>query len=160
MPKSPMLDDATFATVIQNTPLVSIDLIIMSPDNRKVLLGQRKNEPAQNYWFAYGGRILKDERLAQAVQRVSEAELRLALNRNDGEFIGVFEHIYDRNFFEHGEFGTHYVVLAHKFVLAEDPPVIPDGQHRDHRWWTVTELLEAPDVHPNTKAYFSSEWLV
>lgn len=154
MTASLRLDDGVFATVIRNTPLVSIDLIIMSPEG-KVLLGRRKNEPARDFWFAYGGRILKDETIQAAIQRVSQAELRLALSRDDSTFLGVFEHIYDKNYFEQGDFGTHYVVLAHKFVLSEDPPVLPDSQHEDHRWWAIPDLLNAPDVHLNTKAYFS-----
>lgn len=155
MTVSPRLDDDVFATVIRNTPLVSIDLIIMSPEN-KVLLGRRVNEPARNFWFAYGGRIVKDEPIGTALERISAGELGVTLRRNDAAFLGVFEHFYDRNYFGQGDFGTHYVVLAHKFILSDDPPVLPDSQHEDHCWWTIADLLAAPDVHPYTKAYFQS----
>ena len=55
-----LLDKDTFSTVIQNTPLISIDLIV---ENKKgqILLGKRVNEPALGYWFVPGGRIFKDE---------------------------------------------------------------------------------------------------
>jgi len=44
-----MLDDYTFKTVIDSTPLVSID-ILLKKDN-KILLGKRLNKPAQGYFF-------------------------------------------------------------------------------------------------------------
>ena len=61
-----MLDRETFIEVIRHTPLVSIDLIV-TRDDGCVLLGQRLNEPARNYWFVPGGRIYKDEPLAHAL---------------------------------------------------------------------------------------------
>jgi colanic acid biosynthesis protein WcaH len=154
MTNSAKLDDEIFSTVVKNTPLVSIDLVIESKEG-EVLLGRRKNEPARDYWFAYGGRILKDERMADAIQRITQTELRRALVQEDGIFLGVYEHLYDENYFEDDSFGTHYVVLAYKFTLSEELSVIPDSQHHDHRWWTVPDLMGAPEVHPNTKAYFA-----
>ena len=44
-----MLDDQIFKTVIDATTLVSIDLI--AKNNGKILLGKRKNKPAQGFYF-------------------------------------------------------------------------------------------------------------
>jgi len=44
-----MLDDQTFKTVVDSTPLVSIDILIKRIS--KVLLGKRINKPAQGYFF-------------------------------------------------------------------------------------------------------------
>lgn len=57
------LDNTTFSTVLDSTPLVSIDLVIENTQG-EILLGERKNRPAQGYWFVPGGRILKNESLA------------------------------------------------------------------------------------------------
>ena len=65
--KSIKLDHFTFIEVVKNSPLVSIDLIVRNAQN-EVLLGLRNNEPAKNYWFTFGGRIYKNERIAQAFQ--------------------------------------------------------------------------------------------
>ena len=46
-----------FKTIIDNTPLVSVDLIVKCKG--KILLGKRVNKPAQGYWFTLGGRVLK-----------------------------------------------------------------------------------------------------
>lgn len=40
---NPMLDSQTFKVVIENTPLVSIDLCLIC--NGQILLGKRNNEP-------------------------------------------------------------------------------------------------------------------
>ena len=54
-----MLEDQIFKTVIDSTPLISID-ILLKKDN-KILLGRRVNKPAQGYFFSTGGRIFKNE---------------------------------------------------------------------------------------------------
>jgi colanic acid biosynthesis protein WcaH len=44
---------------------VSVDLVLVR-DGREVLLGLRTNRPAQGSWFVPGGRILKNEKRADA----------------------------------------------------------------------------------------------
>jgi len=52
-----MLDDHTFKTVIDSTPLVSID-ILLKKDN-KILLGKRINKPAQGYFFQLVAELIR-----------------------------------------------------------------------------------------------------
>ncbi|WP_338062250.1 NUDIX domain-containing protein [Vibrio variabilis] len=68
------LDKETFTTVIESTPLVSIDLLIENSKGQ-VLLGLRNNRPAQGFWFVPGGRILKNEKLDDAFMRLCQEEL-------------------------------------------------------------------------------------
>ena len=70
-----MLDVQTFKAVIENTPLVSIDLCLVC--NGQILLGKRRNEPLKGRWFTPGGRIHKNETWQDALLRVAEAELGL-----------------------------------------------------------------------------------
>ena len=72
------LSQEDFATVVRATPLISIDLIVEN-ERGEFLLGQRTNRPAQGYWFVPGGRVQKDETLAQAFERLTLAELGLRL---------------------------------------------------------------------------------
>ena len=140
----------TFATVIKNTPLVSIDLIVKNSEE-KVLLGKRVNEPAKGFWFVPGGRIYKDERLDAAFSRTVKDEIGLELKRSDAAFYGLYEHFYDNNVFN-DEFSTHYVVLAHKIVT--DDALTLNNQHSKYRWFGIDELLSDTQVHDNTKDYF------
>ena len=149
------LDKETFRTVVRFAPLVSIDLVVINSQGQ-VLLGQRTNRPAQGFWFVPGGRILKNEAMAAAFLRLSKAELGLASELGDAEFLGVYEHFYTDNFFG-TDFSTHYVVLGYRLVHDLDLNSLPDAQHHSYRWFDVAELLASVQVHDNTKAYFLSD---
>ncbi len=141
------------AEVVRLAPLVSIDLIIEDCKGR-VLVGMRNNEPAKGFWFVPGGRILKNERIAEAFERVIKTELGIDANYNDAEFVGAFDHMYDTNFAQRQGFGTHYVVLAHRIKLNDAVDITADDQHSELLWLDKNELLNNEKVHPHTKAYF------
>ncbi len=147
------LDSATFLKIVELTPLVSIDLIVIN-DAGVVLLGYRRNRPAQDCWFVPGGKILKDERIPSAIRRISLAELGLELDPALAKFKGVYEHLYGDNFAGVEGISTHYIVLAHEFSLPANARINGDDQHAELRWWKVSDLLADPAVHENTKAYF------
>jgi colanic acid biosynthesis protein WcaH len=147
------LEPEDFATVIRLTPLISIDLIVHSPEGR-VLLGRRKNEPAKNYLFVPGGRIGKGETIASAFERLTHDELGMTVSLHDASFLGVFEHFYETNRFEQPGFGTHYVVLAYELRVALDNASLPAEQHGEYVWLTPREILDSAEVHENTRAYF------
>ena len=142
-----------FREVVRLTPLVSIDLILRDPDG-KVLVGLRTNEPARGVWFVPGGRIEKDEKLADAFVRILEVETGLALPLDQSRLLGVFEHFYDTNRFHAPGLGTHYVVIGRELMLDHRPDIRTDDQHSSVRWMSPAEILAAPNVHANTKAYF------
>lgn len=144
-----------FDSVVRLTPLVAIDLIVQSPDGR-VLLGRRVNEPAKGSLFAPGGRISKNETLAAAFRRISLAELGAETRIEDARFLGVYEHFYATNSHRVPGFGTHYVVLAYRLAATPENLKPPKDQHGEFAWLTESELLRNPEVHQNTKAYFSS----
>jgi colanic acid biosynthesis protein WcaH len=142
-----------FDNVIRLTPLVAIDLIVRSPDGR-ILVGRRSHEPAKGWFFTPGGRVSKNEPLANAFRRISLAELGVEKQITEARFAGVYEHFYATNNHEVAGFGTHYVVLAHELSSASLDLPLPQDQHGEFLWLTETELLRSPDVHDNVKAYF------
>jgi colanic acid biosynthesis protein WcaH len=145
-----------FANVIRLTPLVAIDLIVRSPDQR-VLVGRRINEPAKGLLFVPGSRISKNETRATAFKRVTREELGVEVPLKRAQFVGVYEHIYSTNRFGLAGFGTHYIVLAHQLSIALDPAHLPKDQHGEYLWMTPSELLQSSEVHENTKAYFTAD---
>jgi colanic acid biosynthesis protein WcaH len=149
-----MLDEGDFLNVIRLTPLVSIDLIV-TDGNRRVLLGQRRNRPAQDSWFVPGGRVRKGETLDTAFTRVVRDELGIAsVQRSSSRLFGVFEHYYDDNFAGVPDIATHYVALAYSITLSGSVPIGRFDQHSGYAWLLPTEVLSRDDVHPNAKAYF------
>jgi colanic acid biosynthesis protein WcaH len=145
------LDKTTFTTVIDSTPLVSIDLVVENPQGQ-VLLGMRNNRPAKGYWFVPGGRILKGETLDTAFSRLCKEELGVTASRGNAECLGPFEHFYDDCVFG-SDVSTHYVVLGYKLIIELDLTTLPDTQHNHYRWFDKSELIESAQVHMHTKWY-------
>ena len=148
------LDKPTFSTVIESTPLVSIDLVITNERN-EALLGQRLNRPAKGYWFVPGGRILKDEPLAKAFMRLTQEELGECFSIEQAQLLGPYDHFYDDNVFG-DEFTTHYVAIAYQLKITRPLENLPlDQQHQGYRWIPIEQLLANDEVHIHTKWYFA-----
>ena len=146
----PPLDKNTFRTIVENTPLVAIDLIVTTPQC-EVLLGLRRNQPAQNFWFDPGGRIRKGETIAEAFQRVTREELGSPFNLDSAQFLGVYDNIYPDNTFGESGYGTHYVVLAYHIRVPGRLDNLPADQHDQYRWQPLAEAVADPGVHPYSK---------
>ena len=143
-----MLDDITFKTIIESAPLISIDILLKK--DGKVLLGKRINKPAQGYFFSMGGRVNKNEAIANAMARIAKNELNIEL-KYIPKFIGVFEHFYDDSIYK--VVSTHYVNLAYEYEVKEVLN-LPTEQHDEYRWFTIDELLQSVQVHKYVKDYF------
>lgn len=146
-----MLKDDEFITVVKNTPLVSLDLVIRSKDN-ELLMGMRVNEPAAGWWFVPGGRIRKDESIEDAFLRITRAELGRAYSIEHARLLGAFTHQYQTNFAEIPGISTHYVVLAYELRIDVDQEHLPNEQHSAYHW--IGENGDLTKVHPNARAYF------
>ena len=146
---SKLIPNEQFKTVVEYSPLISIDLVTMYED--KVLLGKRLNKPALGYYFTIGGIVRKNESFQNAKKRIAKAELGLELNK-EPNFIGVFEHFYDDSIFDN--ISTHYV--NHGYLLKLDKKIdnLPKEQHESYKWFTIEELLQSNEVHKYVKDYF------
>lgn len=143
------LSDSEFVDVVRNTPLVSIDLIISDPMGA-ILMGWRNNEPAKDTWFVPGGRIRKNERIAEAFERILRAETGLQIPFREAEFGRAYEHLYAENCFGDPGFGTHYCVLAYVLRLDHQPNLGIDNQHSKFAWLGPS----SPAIHAYSRAYF------
>ena len=139
-----------FSSIIQNTPLISIDLIVKNSLD-EILLGKRVNKPAIDSWFVPGGRIFKDESIEKAFKRTTNAELGIEIDIKHAKFKGVYQHFYDNNVFN-DEFSTHYIVLAFEVHITNTP--MTNNQHENYKWFSIDELLHSDDVYHYVKDYF------
>ncbi|BCG08842.1 GDP-mannose mannosyl hydrolase [Buttiauxella agrestis] len=146
------LEWSLFKTIVHNTPLISIDLVIKNKHGL-ALLGQRQNKPAQYYWFVPGGRILKNETLADAFKRITREELGLELGMDTGRFLGVYEHFYKDSFFGQ-DISTHYVVHGYELILEHEDLLLPYDQHDSYQWFDESAISSNNKVHQYTKNYF------
>lgn len=146
-----MLDNNEFLMVVKNTPLVAIDLVVRSGDDR-LLMGKRINEPAAGWWFTPGGRIRKDETIEDAFLKITQCELGNSYSIDHARLLGAFTHKYPTNFARAPGIGTHYVVLAYELRDEIDLKKLPTEQHSEYRWMGRSDDLTT--VHPNAAAYF------
>jgi colanic acid biosynthesis protein WcaH len=145
------LEDTIFKTIIENTPLVSVDIIVKK-DN-KILLGKRINKPAYGYWFTLGGRVLKNEMIQDAIKRIYKIELGSEIS-SVPKFIGIFEHFYTDSIYDN--ISTHYINLGYEVEVSELQS-LPSDQHNDYKWFSINELMQSNEVHNYVKDYFTKE---
>ncbi|MFT2090326.1 GDP-mannose mannosyl hydrolase [Paraglaciecola sp. 2405UD69-4] len=149
------LSQKTFSTVIENAPLVSLDLVVEN-EAEQVLLGQRLNKPAKGSWFVPGGRVLKNESLSSAFKRLTFVELGEAFDIQNADLLGAYDHFYSDNVFG-SNFSTHYVAIGYKFRVNKILTKLPQGvQHGGYRWCDIDSLLQDESVHSYTKNYVSN----
>jgi len=148
------LEKELFSSIVENAPLISIDLIIKD-SSENILLGKRVNKPAKNSWFVPGGRIYKDETIDLAFNRITKDEIGKAYDISLAKFKGVYQHFYDDNVFN-DNFSTHYIVLAYELVIKEELS-LDTIQHEKYKWFTQDELLTSKEVYSYVKDYFKKE---
>ena len=139
-----------FKVVVENTPLIAIDLIVEK--NGLFLLGKRINEPAKGFYFVPGGRIFKGEKIKDAFKRITKEEIRREINIEYANFLGIYEHFYENSFVDE-HISTHYIVLAYKVKIKNDLN-LPLSQHENYIWLTKEEIIKNKAIHPYSKAYF------
>lgn len=140
---SEWIPEEAWATVVENVPVVSVDLVVECPEG--IVFGKRVNEPAKGEWFVPGGRVRKGERLEEAVHRVADEELEIEVEVL--ETLGAFEH-----FYETSEVGCAKHYIAHGYhVRTEATTFSPDGQHGE-----IAVFEEPPaELHEYVAAYLA-----
>lgn len=151
-----MLDSQTFKIVIENTPLVSIDLCLVY--NGQILLGKRNNEPLKGTWFTPGGRIYKNESWQNALLRIVRMELGLR-DIGVGQFslMGVWDHFYNNSAPDQNT-STHYVNLPHYAEFRSKPPIVLDDQHSEFTWFDLSSVINNEKCHLYMRNY--ANWLL
>ena len=152
------LEKKEFLEVLDRTKLVAIDLVVKDP-NERILVGFRVNEPAKGTWFVPGGRIMKDETLEEAFERISEEEIGIKHSISEARLLGPFSHDYENNFYLEPGITTQYIVLAFELRLNNDKKPKNKNQHSAFEWISLEEVDSsksniASNIHPNSLAYF------
>ena len=148
-----MLDVQTFKTVIENTPLVSIDLCLVC--DGQLLLGKRTNEPLKGEWFTPGGRIYKNETWQDALLRITEVELGLSGIAVEGfSLMGMWDHFYNNSALDQ-DISTHYVNLPHYAEFQAKPEITLDDQHAEFKWFDLAVVTNDKKFHLYIRNYAS-----
>jgi len=149
-----MLDLETFKGVVKNTNLFAFDLILTN-DKNEILLGLRENQPAKGFWFVPGGRIFKNEKLIEGLERILLCEIGLSIqDLSDLHVYGLYDHLYENNYFLDPSFDTHYIICCLKANVKKDKHPKTSIQHSKLTFFSINDLLNNVFVHEFTKNYF------
>ena len=149
------MKETTFKTIIENVPLVSIDLCLLHKD--RILLGNRNNNPLKHQWFTPGGRILKNEPWQISLARIAKSELDINIQTERFKSMGIYDHFYSNNATDE-KMSTHYVNLPHYAIFNEKPDVKSDNQHNKLEWFFLEEVSENDAFHKYIRIY--AKWLM
>jgi len=137
------ISDNDWATIVENVPIVSVDLVVRHAGG--ILLGKRQNQPLAGEWFVPGGTVFKGERLGEAAHRVARQELGTYVSIDCR--LGTYEHFYETADVS-GVDGKHYVATAFEARLDGDT-IDPDDQHTELRVFGPP----LPNLHPYVERY-------
>ena len=149
------LSTQTFAKVIENAPLISIDLCIVHQD--KILLGKRNNPPAKDFYFTPGGRIYKNEPWQDAMQRIAKDELGIDIQVSEWQLMGMWDHFYKDSIINE-DISTHYVNMPYYYELSTLPDLFLDYQHSELSWFELSSCKSNDMIHPYTQNYI--QWIL
>ena len=130
---------------MEDLPIVTIDVLFLSQDKTKILLGKRVNEPYAGAFYSFGGRLYKNEGFLEAACRIAKEEIGITVTPSELTFGGVLNEFNGSSIFE----GVNYHTVDIYFVCTlGDANIILDSQHSETRWFSLNDA----NLHPNVQA--------
>ena len=133
MPKQVgFLSTEDYKTVLSCVPIPTVDFILVrqAPGGREFLLGKRTEEPYRGKWFVTGGRINKNEQMADAVCRQVQREL--------GITDGVITLVGCLDVMNPPKMGIpwHSIWHFHTIAVAPDAVITPNKENKKVKWFS------------------------
>ena len=116
-----------YKVIAGNMPIMCVDMVIYK--NGKILLVRRKNNPLKGRYWTPGGRVLKGEKLVDAVKRKVRQETGLTCKIISP--IGFYEDFYKKNELGLDMVHTTSIVFSMSYVKRK---VKLDSQSNGYRW--------------------------
>ena len=103
-----MIEESLYKDIISNIPILCVDVVLWHED--MIILIKRTSEPFKGVYWVIGGRVKKNETLANAAIRKIKEETNLDVNRVN--MIGIYEDEYDESAFGKIEGKYHTVAVV------------------------------------------------
>jgi len=128
------------------------DVLVLSSDRRKVLLGRRKVEPQPDWWFI-GGRSRPGDTTTAAAARNVQRELGLELSESRFDVVANYSMVWSYREQAPTTNGTADLSTIHRVCLTkaeEDNGVTLDPkEYHESQWWDIDDVLAQADrFHP------------
>ena len=121
------INQIIYNQILEIMPIICVDGVIINNEN-EILFLKRENEPAKNEWWFPGGRLLKNEKLEDAIIRKVKEETNLDVEVV--KYIGTTETIFDKGPFD---IPVHTVNFTYQLKLISIDIKI-DNLHSDYIW--------------------------
>ena len=144
-PRRVFLADREYGLALDALVKGCSDVLVVSSDVQRVLLGRRKVEPQPDWWFI-GGRSRPGETTRAAAQRNVHRELGLDLDESRFEVVANYSMVWSYRQQAPTENGTADLSTIHVVYLTEQeekrgvPALDPNEYHESH-WWNTEEIL-------------------
>ena len=125
-----ILSDEEYRRILSVMPVVCIDCLVVN-DRQEYLLVKRTNEPLKGQYWVPGGRVLKNERLSEAVHRKMRQELGVDVDIIKN--VGFFEEFFPTSR-EGADGGVHMISLIYK-VKPRSDDIRLDDQSAEWGWF-------------------------
>lgn len=149
-----MLPVEQFKMLLDHAPLFAIDLVVVNSE-QQLLVGLRKNAPAQNYWFVPGGRVFKGETQREAFGRISAQEIGKSVDIENAVLLGIYDHLYDDSVFG-DHLSTHYINATYLIKLDYQQLNLPIEQHAYYRWVDLDSVEIDQTIHFYSKVFLKA----
>lgn len=132
-----MIDKRTYAKIVNLMPIICVDLCVKH--GNEYLLVLRKNEPLKMEWWVPGGRLMKGEKIVDAISRKLEQELGLRIVNLVGsiEFMGIYEEVFDKSPYNCPIHTVSAVFLVDHWSLSGDVKL--DDQSIDYKFGALPD---------------------
>lgn len=138
------LSDDLYRTLMEVSPICTVDVIFLDAKKNRTLLGRRTSAPYRDAFFSFGGRLHKNEEFVEAALRIARSETGILLKAEDMVFAGILNEIAPDSKFE----GINYHAVDVYFGVQVDHETFElDFQHSDAAWVAVDD----PSLHPNVR---------
>ena|SRR3990167_3814889 len=127
---SEFIPNNNYREIIKSLPIMCVDVIIKNATG-EILLIKRANKPLKNEWWVVGGRVLKGEKIADAVKRKTIQEVGLKLK--DIKPLGYYEEIFNES--PLGDRDTIHTVSFVFSAKVESGNVKLDNQSNGYSWF-------------------------
>lgn len=126
-------------------PLVCVDAVVVDRGGKQFLLVKRENEPEKGKWWFPGGRIFKNEKLADAALRKVKQEVGLPAKVK--KELGTYEYFSKTGYFK--DTNSHMIAVVYLVEVNARRDATVDRQSSDSRWFRKINLR----WHPYPKRY-------
>lgn len=164
-PRRVFLPDREYGLALDALVKGCSDVLVVSSNGQKVLLGRRKVEPQPDWWFI-GGRSKPGDTTAAAAARNVKRELGLEFPESRFEVVANYSMVWSYREQEPTENGTADLSTVHMIRLTEseeqkDISLDPKEYH-ESSWWDIEEVLSQVDrFHPclrNSLSSLKAKW--